>query len=149
MFDEAQSKNIATELLAAMGVAAEIEVSNFNDQPYLNIESPDHAILIGRGGENLRSLQYIINLILKHNIKDSPFVVVDVAGYKKERSQKIAHIAKEAADKAVSTSRDVRLKPMNSYERRLVHMHLAENPEVETSSEGEEPHRTIIIKKRP
>lgn len=148
MFEEAQIKTIVGELLNAMGITAEVETGTFNDQPYLNIISTDHAILIGRGGENLRSLQYIVNLIIKHNLKDSPFVVVDVAGYKKERSQKIAVIAKEAADKAVSTSRDVRLKPMNSYERRLVHMHLAENPEVETSSEGEEPHRTIVIKKR-
>ncbi len=148
MFNEAQSKNITAELLASMGVVAELETGIFNDQPYLNIKSSDHAILIGRGGENLRSLQYIVNLILKHHLKDSPFVVVDVAGYKKERNDKIATIAKEAADKAISTSRDVRLKPMNSYERRLVHMHLAENPEVVTSSEGEEPHRTIIVKKR-
>lgn len=149
MFDEARAKAIIEELLVSMGVDGQVEVGTFNDQVYFNISSRDHALLIGRGGESLRSLQYIVNLLLKHNIKDAPFVVVDVAGYKKERNDKIARIAEEAAAKAVNTAKEVRLKPMNSYERRIVHMRLAENPEVVTASEGDEPHRTIVVKKRP
>lgn len=148
MFDEKRAQDIIEELLRQMGIEGSVEYDTFNDQPYFNIESHDHALLIGRNGDNLRSLQYIINLLIKYNLKEASFVMVDVAGYKKERNDKIARIAKDAAEKAISTSREVRLKPMNSYERRIVHTHLAENPEVMTSSEGEEPHRIIVVKKR-
>lgn len=148
-FDLTPIKTIVEELVGSMGIESQVEIGEFNDQPYLNINSADHALLIGRGGENLRALQYIANLLIKHQLAGAPFVVIDVAGYKKERQDKLAHIAKDAAEKAINTSKEVRLKPMNSYERRLVHMHLAENPAVETTSEGEEPHRTIVVKKRP
>ncbi len=141
------AQNIADKLLEAMGVAAIVRIES--DEPiFLTIESDDSALLIGKKGESLRSLQHIINSVYKSQFPDGNFVSLDIAGYKKERIEKVQNIAQESADKVKEDGNTIHLKPMNSFERRHVHTLLANDAEIVTESEGEGITRHVVIKKR-
>lgn len=140
------SQSILEELLGKLGFEATVEFDEAAQ--LLEIDTEDHAILIGKRGENLRALQYIFNILRRHQIPDSDFVAIDVAGYKQERIEKVQKIAEESALEVIQSGQEKTLPSMNSFERRQVHMVLADNPDVVTESIGQEPHRTIVIKKR-
>ena len=142
-----EAKDIAQKLLDTMGIPAVVEISS--DEPiYLNISSDDSALLIGKGGDNLRSFQSMINTLYRRANRDGEYVGVDINGYKKERVEKVQAMAQEAADKARENGEDQHLKPMNSFERRSVHTLLSEDPDIITDSEGEGVNRHIVIRKR-
>lgn len=122
-------------------------VYNQDDQ-VIDVSSDDHALLIGKKGENLRAIQYLYNLLRIKKYPDSSFVSIDIEGYKKERLEKVKRIAEEAAAEVLAYGQDKTLPPMNAYERRQVHMVLAEHSDLITESVGQEPHRQIVIKKR-
>jgi spoIIIJ-associated protein len=142
-----EAKDIAQKLLDSMGIPAVVEIES--DEPvYLNISSDDSALLIGKGGENLRSIQNMINTLYHRKSQEFGYVGVDINGYKKDRILKVQAIAQEAADKARETGEDQHLKPMNAFERRSVHTLLSEDSDIATDSEGEGVNRHIVIKKR-
>ncbi len=134
------------ELLRKLGFDATVTREQTDGKTTFTIESPHHALLIGKGGETLRSIQQILNAMQRKAGAD--FVTVDVAGYRKEREQKLEAIAQDAATRARTTQSKVHLKPMNAYERRQVHMVLADMPDIVTTSEGTEPHRVIVVQLR-
>lgn len=137
------------KLLDLMGVLGHIAVEKSEDAVSLLIDSRDQALLIGKRGDNLRALQYIVNTLVKSETGTNINVVIDVAGYKQAKSDRLGALAREAAQKTLATGRPVYLKPMNAYERRVVHLALSELPDVMTESSGEEPERKIVVKKRP
>jgi len=140
---------IIEELLQKLGIDdATVEESNLGEAITFNIATDSHALLIGRHGDNLRSLQHILNSILRHKDRNAEFVALDVADYKKGRQEKLMTIAQEAANKARAENTEVRLKAMNAFERRQVHMVLAEESDLVTESVGQEPHRTIVVRPR-
>ncbi|MBI2798424.1 KH domain-containing protein [Candidatus Saccharibacteria bacterium] len=136
------------ELLRLLNIEATVEVDDDEEHPTLMIDSADQALLIGRNGDNLRALQHVLNVLLRREGTPEGFVAIDVAGYKKERTEKLKAMAQAALEEAVKGNKTVRLKPMNAYERRQVHMYLADSAEVVTESEGQEPHRIVVVKKR-
>lgn len=141
------AKAIIEKLLKSMNIDASVDIDS--DYPiYLSINSDDSALLIGKKGESLRALQSIINTIYKKQSPDGPYVGIDVAGYKKERVEKVQAIAQRLADEARVTGEPQHLKPMNAFERRSVHALLAEQPDITTESEGSGLDRHIVIKKR-
>jgi len=142
-----EAQDIAQKILDSMGVSATISVES-QEPIYLTISSEDSALLIGKGGETLRSFQAIVNTIYRRQSSDEGYVGIDIDGYKKERVEKVQGIAQELADKALASGEDQHLAPMNAFERRSVHTLLAENPDVVTASEGEDLDRHIVIKKR-
>ncbi len=141
-----KSIKIIEDILDSMGIAAVCEINE--ETSTVEINSHDHALLIGKKGENLRALQYIFNTIRRKQVPDSEFLALDVEGYKKERIEKVKRIAEEAAAEVLAYDRVKELPAMNAFERRQVHMVLADNPDLVTESVGLEPHRTIVIKKR-
>ncbi len=144
----AAAKAQLEQLLEALQIEATVSIDSEEERPTLMIDSPDQAILIGRGGDNLRALQHLLNTLLRRQSEANLFVAVDVAGYKKERTEKLQAIAQEALESVLRDDQTIRLKPMNAYERRQVHMYLADHAEVVTESEGVDPHRIVVIKKR-
>lgn len=114
----------------------------------LDITGDDLAVLIGRHGRTLESLQFLISVITSRTIGFRYPIVVDVEGYKSRQRQKLEEIAERAAHRAVSQDRDIRLRPMTPYERRIVHIALRNNPEVETHSEGEGRGRRVVVSPR-
>lgn len=111
----------------------------------LDITGDDLAVLIGRHGRTLDSLQFLISVITSRTIGFRYPIVIDVEGYKSRQRQKLEDIAANAARRAVSQDKEIRLRPMTPYERRIVHIALRDNPDVETQSEGEGRGRRVVV----
>ena len=111
----------------------------------LDIAAPDLAVLIGRHGRTLESLQTLVSLLVSRKLGFRYPVSVDVEGYKSRRHDKVISMAKSAASRAVSQGRTVNLPPMSAYERRLVHIALREDDRIDTHSEGVDPERRVVI----
>lgn len=114
----------------------------------LDVTAPDLAVLIGRHGRTLDSLQMMFSLLVSRKLGFRFPLVVDIEGYKSRRHDKITEIARRAASRAVKSRSSVSLQPMNAYERRLVHIALRDNDSVETHSEGVDPDRRVVISPR-
>lgn len=110
----------------------------------LDIHGGNLAILIGRHGRVLESLQLLVSSLLSKQLGFHYPVVVDIEGYKARRREKVQALALSAADKAKEQG-SVRMKPMSAYERRLVHIALLNDEDVTTHSEGTEPERYVVI----
>lgn len=111
----------------------------------LDVVGGDLAVLIGRRGHTLDALQTLISTITFKKVGFRYPVTVDVESYKHRQRQKIESMAFSAASRADRQDRDVKLRPMNPYERRLVHMALRDDERVQTHSEGQEPNRYVIV----
>ena len=110
------------------------------------VGSDDLAILIGRRGRNLDALQLMISTITFRKLGFRYPVTIDIESYKHRQRQKLESMAASAASRACRQDRDVKLRPMNPYERRLVHMYLREDKRVETFSEGVDPDRCVVVR---
>lgn len=111
----------------------------------LDITAPDLAVLIGRHGRTLESLQTLVSLLVSRKLGFRYPVSVDVEGYKSRRHDRVISMAKSAASRAISQGRTVNLPPMSAYERRLVHIALREDDRIDTHSEGVDPERRVVI----
>jgi len=141
-----------SELLQRMGVEARIEAHwGEADAPgkirplFLDIHGDDLSTLIGRRGETLTALQYITRLIVGKELKRPVAVLIDIEGYRARRERQIRRLAQQMASQAIETSRTMSLEPMPAYERRIVHIELRENPDVDTVSVGERDQRKVTI----
>lgn len=114
----------------------------------LDITGDDLAVLIGRHGRTLESLQFLISVITSRTIGFRYPIVIDVEGYKSRQRQKLEGIAESAAHRAISQDKEIRLRPMTPYERRIIHITLRDNPDVETHSEGEGRGRRVVVSPR-
>lgn len=110
----------------------------------LDVNGGDLAVLIGRHGRTLDSLQMVLTSLMSSRIKFYYPIVVDIESYKTRRKKKLEDIAYAAAERAAKQGR-VALAPMNAYERRIVHMTLLDNESVTTHSEGEDPNRRVVV----
>lgn len=111
----------------------------------LDITGDDLAILIGRHGRTLDAIQFLVSAITRRNLGFRYPIVVDVEGYKSRQRQKLESLARSAASRAVSQHREVSLRPMTPYERRIVHVVLKDDPRVTTESEDEGADRHIVV----
>lgn len=111
----------------------------------LDISGGDLAVLIGRHGRTLDSLQMIVSSFMSNRLKFHYPLVVDVEGYKTRRKEKLVNLALSAAARAKRQHGRASLPPMNAYERRIVHLALLDDVEVTTHSEGEDPERRVVI----
>ena len=111
----------------------------------LDVSGGDLAILIGRHGRTLDAVQMLVNSYMSNLIHFYYPIVVDIEGYKSRRKQKLVSLAESAAERAIKNEGQVRMSPMNAYERRIVHLSLLENEHVTTHSEGEDPQRCVVV----
>lgn len=111
----------------------------------LDITGDDLAVLIGRHGKTLEALQFLVSSITVREIGYCYPVVIDVEGYKSRQRQKLESIARSAANRAVSQGKNISLRPMTPYERRIVHIALKNDSRVDTESEGEGTARHIVV----
>lgn len=125
---------------------AEINEYEGDDQEIiLDVVGGDLAILIGRRGHTLDAIQTLVSNITNRKLGYRYPVTIDVESYKHRQRQKIESLAYSAASRADRQDREVSLRPMNPYERRLVHMALRDDERVETYSVGEEPNRHVVV----
>ena len=141
-------KDSLNEILSLMGIEANYEVRRRENRIEIKIFSDNNAILIGKNGRTMQSLQTILRFILKNHVSSDLSVMLDVENYKEKRNRNIEYLAKKIARDVAKTKVETKLDNMNSYERRIVHNILSDNKYVYTISEGEEPNRHVIIKPR-
>jgi len=126
---------------------AQIEISkNEEDVLVFNIKTDDSSFLIGQYGVNLQALQHVIRMVCKSSFPEKVNFVLDVDSYRKEKNNSIEIMARSAADEAVQEKKEIVLRPMTPYERRIVHMELSKNEDIKTESTGEGEGRRIIVK---
>ncbi len=113
--------------------------------PSFNIAGDDLGILIGRRGQTLTALQYLCRLIVSHRTKSWSPLVLDVEGYKQRRTEALRALAIRMAEQVKSRGTSFSLEPMPAYERRIIHITLADHPEVTTESTGEGESRKVVI----
>lgn len=138
-------RELVTSILDAMGFAARIEVYDAGGFIAADVAPDNTALFIGQKGETIDALQYIVNVAA---FKDRPFfkrVVLDAEGYRQRRVEAIQGMAHRTARRAIRERRTVELPPMNSSERRVVHLFLSDNPRVTTESEGSGDNRRVRI----
>jgi spoIIIJ-associated protein len=143
---------IATEvlntLLKLLDLIGKVEILSDEIPLALNIKGEDLGILIGRQGQTLAALEYITKLIVAGRLKTWLPLSVDVAGYKKHRSDSLQKLALYLAEQVKSRRRAITMEPMPADERRIVHLTLADNPDVTTHSIGEGENRKVVISLR-
>ena len=135
-------------LIKLMKITADVSViqTATDELPLtLNIEGDDLGVLIGRRGQTLASLQYIVRLIVAEQLKAWVPINVDVAGYKKRRYESLQNLALRLADQVKRNRRLITLEPMPADERRIIHLALADHPDVTTQSMGEGETRKVAI----
>jgi spoIIIJ-associated protein len=142
-------------LLTRMGIRAEVHghpavPQDEQDEPALivNIEGDDLGILIGRRGETLAALQYLVRLMVNHRRRRWVNIIVDVEEYKERRTEHLRQLATRMAERVVQTGKPVTLEAMPARERRIIHMTLREHPTVTTQSSGDGERRKVTIRMR-
>ena len=145
----AQPKQMLEQLLNHMGFQAEIEEHHLEDGLFLNVKTEEASRLIGRQGQTLSDLQYLLNRLLFQADSSAPKVTVDVGGYRAQARDAIILKAREGAEKVRKWGDIVELEPMNAFDRRVVHNALRDDPAVETSSVEVEGTSMKVILLRP
>lgn len=138
-------KEKLSELLKNMEIDAKFESSIRDEQINIKIYSDKNAILIGRNGQTLQAIQTILRQMVYNELGKYPYILLDVENYKEKKINNLEKNAKKIAKEVIKTKVEVKLDDMNSYERRIVHNALSEFKNISTTSEGEEPHRHIVI----
>lgn len=152
---EREAKAIAAALLTRMGIDADVAaVDNPSSVPlgpedpptiFLDVQGHDLGMLIGRRGEHLSQLQYLINTLVNRKLGDWTRVIVDVEGYRSRREESLIGLAERVARQVARSGRSIVLEPMPPNERRIIHLTLRSHPDVSTHSSGEGPQRRITV----
>ena len=143
------SMEILDKLLTSTGVTASALLRDAHNAetegPVIDIEGDDAGLLIGRRGETLQALQFLVNIIARASISEPTRISVDVERYLQRRDQTLKELAQKVADRVATSGRGVSLEPMSPRERRVIHITLADNTEVSTYSQGIGPDRKVFI----
>ena len=141
------AKDFLKEVFDAMDMVVEVSIKydEFDKTMNIDLSGDDMGVLIGKRGQTLDSLQYLVNLVVNKNSEEKIHVKVDTEDYRRRRKQTLENLAKNMAAKVKRTRRPVSLEPMNPYERRIIHSALQNDKYVTTHSEGEEPYRRVVI----
>ncbi|MCR4648906.1 MAG: protein jag [Lachnospiraceae bacterium] len=144
---EKKASDFLSDVLKKMEIENEIKAKYDASENCLNIEiaGEDMGVLIGKRGQTLDSLQYLVSLVVNKGTKEYIRVKVDTENYRERRNKTLENLAKNMAFKVKRTRRSVTLEPMNPYERRVIHSALQNDNYVTTHSEGEEPYRKVVI----
>lgn len=135
------------KVFAAMQIQVNVNIDENVEEKTMNIDlsGEDMGVLIGKRGQTLDSLQYLVSLVVNKDEEDYIRVKVDTENYRQRRKDTLENLAKNISFKVKRTGKAVTLEPMNPYERRVIHSALQNDRYVETHSEGEEPFRRVVI----
>ena len=135
------------DVFQAMNMEVAIDIKYNEEEKNMDIElsGNEMGVLIGKRGQTLDSLQYLVSLVVNKDSEDYIRVKVDTEDYRRRRKETLENLARNIAYKVKKTRRPVSLEPMNPYERRIIHSALQGNKFVETYSEGSEPYRHVVV----
>lgn len=129
-----------------MAISADLDVAVEESQINIKLSGDNIGIVIGRRGETLDALQYLLSLVINRHFENYMRVVLDVADYRSKREETLQRLARRVAEKVVKTRRNITLEAMNPYERRIIHSTLQDYQNVDTQSVGEEPNRKVVVR---
>ena len=138
-------RELVTRIADELGVSCSLNLSESEEELRATCNGRELGMLIGRHGQTIDAIQYLATAIVFRGREDRKRIVVDAAGYRARRQTALDAIASRAAERATATGQRVELESMTAVERRLVHERLKDDPEVETTSEGTEPNRYVVI----
>ena len=134
-----------SKVFEAMNLVVKINVTVSEEEVYVDLIGDDMGVLIGKRGQTLDSLQYLLSLVINKNSENYLRVKLDTENYRERRKETLENLAKNIAFKVKRTKKSVSLEPMNPYERRIIHSALQNDRYVTTKSEGEEPFRHVVV----
>ncbi|MDR1572927.1 MAG: protein jag [Clostridiales Family XIII bacterium] len=136
------------EVAEKMGLDINIRAFENDECVFIEVDGKDSRTVIGKRGQTLDAIQYLTNLVMNKTQDKYIRVIVDVEGYRSRREKTLEQLAVKLAHKVEKTGRNVKLEPMNPYERKVIHATLQSNGRISTRSEGEEPYRRVIIERK-
>ena len=139
------AKKTLQDLLRLLGVEAKVELSEEPERVLLSIQGDGSGLLIGRKGETLDALEYLINKIVHKGAEDKKKIVVDTENYRSRREESLVNLARRLADKAKKLGRPVTISPMNAHDRRIIHLALQDDKTLRTRSTGTGLYRKVVI----
>ncbi len=144
---EDTAREFLNDMFAAMKMVVTVDVKYDEEEKNMDIDlsGDDMGVLIGKRGQTLDSVQYLVSLVVNKESEDYIRVKVDTENYRKRRKETLENRAKNIAYKVKRTKRSVSLEPMNPYERRIIHSALQNDKFVTTHSEGEDPYRHVVV----
>jgi spoIIIJ-associated protein len=131
-----------------MGLELVPSIEETQEGTRINLEGEDGGVLVRRGGEGLQALQHVVATAFRKQLGDDNRIVIDCNGFRKDKDAELRQMARFIADKARSTSVPQEMGPLNPYERRIVHLAIAEDPSVTSESIGDAFMKTVIIAAR-
>ena len=142
-----KAKEFLDSVFEAMNLIVVVDIKYDELDNYMDIDlsGDEMGVLIGKRGQTLDSLQYLVSLVVNKEAENYIRVKVDTENYRQRRKETLENLAKNIAYKVKRTKRPVSLKPMNPYERRIIHSALQNDKYVTTHSEGEEPFRRVVV----
>jgi spoIIIJ-associated protein len=141
------AKSFLEDVFSAMGLTVSVNVDYNEAEKTMDIDfsGDEMGVLIGKRGQTLDSLQYLVSLVVNKETEDYIRVKVDTENYRQRRKETLENLAKNIAYKVKRTKRPVSLEPMNPYERRIIHSALQNDKYISTHSEGDEPFRRVVV----
>jgi len=133
------------QVVRAMGTTLTATIEETPEATHINLEGEDGGVLIRRGGEGLQALQHIVATAFRKQLGDDNRIVIDCNGFRRDKDPELRQMAKFVADKARITRAPQEMGPLNPYERRIVHLAIAEDPTVSSESIGDAFMKTVII----
>jgi spoIIIJ-associated protein len=116
-----------------------------DDGLWVNVEVADPSLLIGRNGQNLADIQHLLRLLVNKELNEFTYLTVDINDYKSSQIEEAISQAKDAMAKVLENQEQIVLEPMNSFKRKIIHMEIKENPNLNSRSIGEEPSRRVMV----
>ena len=142
--------DVLSNLMSKLGVSVVTNLKQARNEdlggPVFEIEGEDSGLLIGRRGETLRALQFLVKVLVGRRLEARANLMVDVEGYKERRYQSLTNLAQRVAQRVANSGHSITLEPMPPDERRIVHMALADHPNVTSESMGEGPGRQVVVR---
>lgn len=144
---EDKAKKFLNDVFTAMNmtVVVNVKYDETSEEMDIDLSGDDMGVLIGKRGQTLDSLQYLVSLVVNKEVENYIRVKIDTENYRERRKETLENLAKNIAYKVKRTRRSVSLEPMNPYERRIIHSALQNDKYVTTYSEGEEPFRKVVV----
>jgi spoIIIJ-associated protein len=136
------------EVVAAMGLSLTPAIEETPEATRINLQGEDGGVLVRRGGEGLQALQHVVATAFRRQLGDDTRIVVDCNSFRKDKDLELRQMARFVAEKARSTGVPQEMGPLNPYERRIVHLAIAEDPTVTSESIGDAFMKTVIISTR-
>jgi spoIIIJ-associated protein len=144
-----QISEFVQDVVNAMGLALTTSIEESAEATRINLQGEDGGMLIRRGGEGLQALQHIVATTFRKQLGDDHRVVIDCMGFRKEKDAELRQMAKFMAERARASGTPQEMGPLNPYERRIVHMAIAEDTDATSESIGDAFMKTVIISTKP